>query len=111
MLSVHPTPPIMRLLGLSFTSLLLLTATGEGIDPHCTNPSPAEEEPCAQPIEDVVAVTPGSFYTAKTRCYNCPYLQYTGDGAERERKEFHGDNDLVPHPHYHLLQSTRLTTS
>jgi hypothetical protein len=101
----------MRLLGLLSISLLVLTTTEEGIDPrNCTRPSPAEDELCAQPIEDVTAVTPGSFYTAKIRCHNCPYLQYTGEGADRERQKLHGDNDLVLHPHHHLSRSTRLTT-
>ena len=93
----------MRLPGFLFTSLVVLTVTGKGINPrNCTHPSPADEELCAQPIEDVIAVTPGSFYTAKIGCHNCPYLQYTRGGVDGKREKSHGDNDLVLCPDYHL---------
>jgi hypothetical protein len=50
---------------------------------------------CAQPVEDVIAVTPGSFYTAKIRCNNCPYLERIGTGREQTDKIVFGNNDLV----------------
>lgn len=53
------------------------------------------EEACAQPVEDVIAVTPGSFYTAKIRCHNCPYFERVGKGMDSKNEVVFGDNDLV----------------
>jgi hypothetical protein len=53
------------------------------------------KEACHQPVEDVIAVTPGSFYTAKIRCHNCPYLERIGTGREQTDKIVFGNNDLV----------------
>ncbi|KAF2027818.1 hypothetical protein EK21DRAFT_22412, partial [Setomelanomma holmii] len=47
-------------------------------------------EACARPIKDVVTILPGSFYTAKVRCYNCPYHKF----VDREWKLNFGDTDL-----------------
>jgi hypothetical protein len=55
----------------------------------------SDEEACAQPIEHVIAVTPGSFYTAKIRCNNCPYLERIGKGSDSTTELVFGNNDLV----------------
>jgi hypothetical protein len=86
----------MRLPALSLVSFVLPLVIASDVNPYdCQNPRADDEEACAQAIEEVVAVTPGSFYTAKIRCHDCPYLEYSGEGADRERKIVHGDNDLV----------------
>ncbi|KAL5120591.1 hypothetical protein ACEQ8H_001610 [Pleosporales sp. CAS-2024a] len=79
---------------LSLASLVLGAVTARSLDlTECSDDHDAPA--CAQPMTDVVAVTPGSFYTAKIRCYNCPYSEGAGTGGNRKEKLSFGDNDLL----------------
>jgi hypothetical protein len=81
-------------LSLALTWLGQVAAIGS-IPPECRDVYLVDSKPCHQPIEDVLAVTPGSFYTAKIRCYDCPYYAWSKTGPDPEHKLFFGDNDLV----------------
>ena len=95
--TTHSTPPAMILLrGLSLVALLLCAVIAKAVNPpDCSDSRDWYKEPCTQPIGDVVDVTPGSFYAAKIRCYDCPHLDWVGEGKDRERKLVPGDVDLV----------------
>jgi hypothetical protein len=82
---------MLLLVGLSLASILTCAATaGDVIPPECSGDNRTAKA-CAQPIEDVVTLEPGSFYTAKLRCYNCPYHKF----VNHEWTLDFGDNDLV----------------
>lgn len=84
------------LYGLSFVSLLLGRSTAsDAIPAKCKDIDHLDTETCAQPIEDVVAVNAGSFYTANVRCNDCPYYKWNGDAAHMESNILLGDYDLV----------------
>jgi hypothetical protein len=91
-------PAIMVVLfGLSLLSLLFRdVAASHAIPSDCRNPQ-SDKDACAQPIEDVIAVTPRTFYAAKIRCYDCPYYGWVDEppriGSSREL--MFGDQDLV----------------
>ncbi|OAK95699.1 hypothetical protein IQ06DRAFT_351983 [Phaeosphaeriaceae sp. SRC1lsM3a] len=83
------------LYGLSFVSLLLGRSTAsDAIPAKCKDIDHLDTETCAQPIEDVVAVNAGSFYTANVRCNDCPYYKWNGDAAHMESNILLGDYDL-----------------
>jgi hypothetical protein len=81
---------------LPLVSLLLCTVAGSNVIPsECLDFRKSDREACAQPIEDVVAVTPGSSYAAKLRCYDCPFDKGNEQGVTGEHGEASADNDLV----------------
>jgi hypothetical protein len=87
---------MILLFGLSLASALLsLAGAVEEIPLGCQNSLWSDKEICARPIDDVVAVTPGSSYAAKLRCYDCPYNEQVTIGRLGETKPVFGDNDLV----------------
>jgi hypothetical protein len=90
--ALSSTPTVMiALYGLSLVSLVFSAVASALNVTECHDHFKADEEACAQPIKDVVAITPGSFYTAKIRCYNCAYERSMfGDGELT-----FGDVDLV----------------
>ncbi|KAH7084722.1 hypothetical protein BKA63DRAFT_597509 [Paraphoma chrysanthemicola] len=76
--------------GLALASILISAVAARDAVPHeCSGPN-RRAEACARPIQDLVTLEPGSFYTAKIRCYNCPYHKY----VDREWTMDYGDNDL-----------------
>jgi hypothetical protein len=85
------------LFGLSLLSLLGGNAVAsQAIPSDCRDSRESDNEACAQPIEPVVAVTPRSFYTAKIRCYDCPYYGWHGEPRIGSMRELmFGDHDLV----------------
>lgn len=84
------------LFGLSLFSLLLGRGAASVDFPNkCKDVDHLDTDTCAQPVEDVVAVTPGSFYTANIRCNDCPYYKWSGDAAHSENNILIGDYDLV----------------
>jgi hypothetical protein len=106
MVSVYSPPTAMILLfGLSLASALLSAAGAiEEIPLGCQNSLWSDQEICARPIDDVVAVTPGSSYAAKLRCYDCPYNEQVTNGPPREAQPVLSDNDLVCAPQVRNLQ-------
>jgi hypothetical protein len=40
----------------------------------CEDPLASVGEACARPIDDIVAVAPGSSYIAKIECKDCPWV-------------------------------------
>lgn len=83
------------LYGLSLLPLVLSAVGATGLNfTECRHryDSHSEAPPCSQPIQDVVAVAPGSFYTAKIRCYNCAR---TNKATHSEPEIVLEDNDLV----------------
>jgi hypothetical protein len=86
----------MLLYGLSLAFAWLgQAATIGSIPPECRDPSLVGTKPCHQPIDDVLAVTPGSFYTAKIQCYDSPYDAWSSKGSDEEDKLYSGDIHLV----------------
>lgn len=85
----------MLLTGLSLALAWLgpAAAMGSMIPPECRGLDLVDSKPCRQPIEDILAVTPGVFYTAKIRCYNCSYSEWITEGPDVEDRP--GDTDLV----------------
>lgn len=84
------------LFGLSLFSLLLYhVAASDVIPAKCRDINHLDPETCAQPVDDVVAVAAGSFYTANIRCNDCPYYKWSGDAAHYENNILIGDYDLV----------------
>lgn len=78
--------------GLALASLLLhVVATEEGWRP-CPDGHPLDDPACERPMDDIVPVTPGSFYATKITCRNCPY---STDGTDTKHRTVHGDQVLV----------------
>jgi hypothetical protein len=88
----------MLLLGISLVlSLISLVHTTEIPKlPNCERPQDTgNEEECAQPIEDVVAVVPGLHYVAKVECKDCPYSRYKKGTGKPETETIKGNYILV----------------
>ncbi|KAF1921871.1 hypothetical protein BDU57DRAFT_64925 [Ampelomyces quisqualis] len=85
---------LLTSLSLAWAWLGQVVAAGS-IPPECRNPDLVDTKPCHQPIHQVLAVAPGSLYTAKIRCYNCPYYAWSKDGPHWGDRLLFGDNDLL----------------
>ncbi|EAT87279.1 hypothetical protein HBI56_170300 [Parastagonospora nodorum] len=92
--ALSSTPPAMIVLyGLSLASLVLSAVGATDLNTtECQDHHSSHTEPCTQPIEDVVAVTRGSFYIAKIRCYDCPHANRAMPSGPEIVLE---DNDLL----------------
>lgn len=69
----------MLLLRLSLGLLLAWSVHAANVHSalECLHPASQDIEACSQPVEDVVAIVPGSSYAAKIECKDCPYAQIT----------------------------------
>ncbi|KAH8730310.1 hypothetical protein GQ44DRAFT_768697 [Phaeosphaeriaceae sp. PMI808] len=96
---IFPYPTAMTLLrALSLGLLLIFISIAfaqDTIPSVCRDIQTSEETACAQPIGDAVTVTPGSFYTAKVRCYNCSYEDKSRGVKEGTSQVLFGDIDLL----------------
>lgn len=92
----------MLLAVLSYFVSLLCFAHARGAVglPKCTG------EACEQPIDNVVAVTPGSLYIAKIGCSNCDYAEPSSSKGEKTEKE--GGHRIVK-ADYDLFLNVTLT--
>ncbi|KAF1833351.1 hypothetical protein BDW02DRAFT_500858 [Decorospora gaudefroyi] len=103
----------MLLRGVPLLLPLLISSVGSANIPtaiDCSKPQEAAEE-CAQPIEHVVAVVPGSSYVAKIDCKDCPYYE-RGSEPNYESKESKTDQILwfnisVSHDRHTLLLNSQ----
>jgi hypothetical protein len=87
---------MILLFGLSLVSAMFVAAGAiEEIPLGCQNSLWSDKEICARPIDDVVAVTPGSSYAAKLRCYDCPHNEQVTNERVGKTQPVFGDNDLV----------------
>lgn len=79
--------PTMWLYGLTLAPLLACVVHSAQIhEPlDCREPSESSGniEACARPVDDIVAIVPGSSYIANVECKDCPYLKETW-GADHE---------------------------
>lgn len=89
----------MRVLGLSFVSLLASSAVAQSdFDFAACGKEDADVEKCAQKIDSVVEVTPGISYFSKIACKDCPYMETwneDSDDGKPESRITHGDQELV----------------
>lgn len=86
---------MLVLYGLLLLPLVLSAVGATGLNfSECRDRSHSHTEApsCSLPIQDVVAVAPGSLYTAKIRCYDCPR---TNKAMHSEPEIVFEDNDLV----------------
>lgn len=89
----------MRVLGLSFASLLVSAAAAQDdFDfSSCSNEDAAADQ-CAQKIDTVVEVAAGQQYFSKIACKDCPYAEtfnLDADDGQPESRITHGDQELV----------------
>jgi predicted nucleic-acid-binding Zn-ribbon protein len=90
----------MRVLGLPLVSLFLSCAVARDFDfEGCNNTSDEEKQKsCAQPIDSVIAVTPGVSYFTKIACKDCPYAETYRENPNVDTsgsRIAHGDQELV----------------
>jgi hypothetical protein len=97
-IAATPAPLTMLLLGISLVLSLLSLLHARDIPklPNCEEPlDTGNEEECARPVEDVVAVVPGSHYVAKIECKDCPYSRYKKGTGKSKSEVVKGDHILV----------------
>lgn len=89
----------MRVLGLPLISFLLssVVAYDEFGFTDCQKQE-AVAEKCAQKIDNVIALTPGTSYFSKISCKDCPYVETWNEGSDDGApvsRIAHGDQELV----------------
>jgi hypothetical protein len=89
----------MRVLGLSFASLLLSAAAAQDdFEFSSCSTEHADAEKCAEKIDTVVEVATGEQYFSKVACKDCPYVEtfnLDADDGQPESRMTHGDQELV----------------
>ncbi|KAF3033781.1 hypothetical protein E8E11_002412 [Didymella keratinophila] len=88
----------MRVLGLSFVSLLLSAAAAQDdFDFSSCTTEDADAEQCARKIDTVVEAKTGGQYFTKIACKDCPYAEtfnLDADDGQPESRMTHGDQEL-----------------